>query len=182
MMRFVNGDLFESSAQTLVNTVNCAGVMGKGIALTFKKQYPEMFKDYQQLCKIGKIRPGVLTLYKDDYPWVINFPTKQHWREKSKLVFIELGLQTLVKNFQEWGVTSLALPPLGCGQGGLLWSDVRPLIVKYLSNLDIDIEVYEPGVSTEHKTEIQSLYSTDLFGNPVPSIGKMKKPRRKKRK
>lgn len=144
MLKFVTGDIFQSKAQTLVNTVNCVGVMGKGIALEFKKRFPTMFKRYTKHCKEGKIKIGKLYLYKETIPWVLNFPTKNHYREKSQLSYIEDGLKYLCKNYRKMGITSLAMPALGCQLGGLEWHDVKSLINKYLVNIDIEIEVYEP--------------------------------------
>jgi O-acetyl-ADP-ribose deacetylase (regulator of RNase III) len=182
MLKFVTGNLFESKAQTLVNTVNCVGVMGKGVALTFKKRFPKMFKDYRQKCHNGQIQPGVLTLYKDTQPWVLNFPTKRHWKSGSRLEDIELGLQKLAANYQEWGIESLAMPALGCGHGGLDWKDVSQLIKKYLGNVEIDIEVYEPGsvatkpVDSQNKSEPH--YVTNLFGEPLDKPKAKDKPKR----
>jgi len=172
MLRFVSGDLFQSEAQTLVNTVNCAGVMGKGVALAFRERYPHMYEDYLGRCEAGEIAPGVLTLYKNTEPWVLNFPTKRHWRSRSRLEDIEAGLKELVKHYEEWGIESLAMPALGCGHGGLEWSDVRALIKQHLGGLDIEIEVYEPGSDTSLASEAHAEfgdfgYETDLFGNPV---------------
>lgn len=189
MITFIRGNLFESKAQTLVNTVNCVGVMGKGVALSFKKKFPEMYKDYRKLCHDGKMNPGKLTLYKETTPWVLNFPTKRHWRANSKIEDIELGLIKLAKRYQEWGIKSLAMPALGCGYGGLNWEDVRPLIEKYLSDLEIDIEVYEPGSQAiwienepESKSETDSGLITDLFGNLVPDPTKTSKNKKRGRK
>lgn len=187
MLRFVRGDLFESKAQTLVNTVNCVGVMGKGVALAFKQRYPEMYKKYRLQCERGEIQIGTLTLYTDTQPWIINFPTKRHWRSRSRLQYIEAGLKYLVQHYKEWGITSLAMPALGCGHGGLDWSEVRPLIEQYLGNLDVDIEVYEPGSraslpgETQPEAGVSPNYQTDLFGEPVrPAKPKRTSQRRKK--
>lgn len=139
------GDILGSKAQTLVNTVNCVGVMGKGIALEFKRRFPNMFTDYKQRCQRGEVKLGIPYLYKTaNERWIINFPTKHHWKNKSELQYIEVGLQYIVSNIFSWGVTSLAIPPLGCGNGGLNWEDVQPLIEKYLSPLNIPIEIYCP--------------------------------------
>jgi O-acetyl-ADP-ribose deacetylase (regulator of RNase III) len=171
MLNFVTGNLFQSKAQTLVNTVNCVGVMGKGVALTFKKRYPKMFKDYRQKCEQGMIQPGVLTIYKNTHPWVLNFPTKRHWKSRSRLADIELGLRELVAKYDEWGIKSMAMPALGCGHGGLEWDDVRQLIEEYLSDVDMDIEVYEPDSEVaEPETppeKSEPHYVTNLFGEPV---------------
>jgi O-acetyl-ADP-ribose deacetylase (regulator of RNase III) len=115
-MRILIGDILESKAQTLINTVNCVGVMGKGIALEFKKRFPAMFEDYAAKCERGEVRPGVPYLYRTLFPpQIINFPTKDHWRSVSKISDIERGLNYLLDNYKTWKVTSLAIPPLGCG-------------------------------------------------------------------
>jgi O-acetyl-ADP-ribose deacetylase (regulator of RNase III) len=131
--------------QTLINTVNCVGVMGKGIALVFKQQYPAMFMDYVQRCRGKQVKLGEPYLYKvSDVRWIINFPTKGHWRNDSKIEDIERGLAYLVSHIKIWGITSLAVPPLGCGNGGLDWGKIGPLIEQHLSGCDIPIEVYSP--------------------------------------
>jgi O-acetyl-ADP-ribose deacetylase (regulator of RNase III) len=188
MLRFMSGDLFESKAETLVNTVNCVGIMGKGVALAFKQRYPEMYEKYRLQCDRDEIQLGILTLYTDTKPWIINFPTKHHWRSHSRLKSIEAGLEYLVQHYREWGITSLAMPALGCGHGGLDWRDVRPLIERYLGQLDdVEIEVYEPGSGASLPGEIPSeasaslAYQTDLFGELVePARPKRKSQRRKK--
>ena len=182
MLEFVTGDLFQSKAQTLVNTVNCVGVMGKGVALAFKERYPEMYEDYREKCQRGKINPGELTLYKEYEPWVLNFPTKRHWKSQSRLEDIDIGLRKLATGYKEWGITSLAMPALGCGHGGLDWNDVRALIEKYLGKTEIAIEIYEPGSEASHPEDeevSEPYYTIDLFGNPVDN---QKKKRRRKRK
>lgn len=139
------GDLFESRAQTLVNTVNCVGVMGKGIALGFKQRYPEMYEDYKSRCARKELRLGVPVLFKSArLPWVLNFPTKDHWRGLSRLSDISKGLEYLVSHSKEWGITSLAVPPLGCGNGQLDWTVVGPTLFRYLSELEIPVELYAP--------------------------------------
>jgi O-acetyl-ADP-ribose deacetylase (regulator of RNase III) len=188
MLRFVTGNLFDSKAQTLVNTVNCVGVMGKGVALAFKERFPAMFEHYRALCERGEIQPGVLTLYTDTVPWVINFPTKRHWRGRSRLDDIEAGLITLARRYKEWGVESVAMPALGCGHGGLNWSEVRPLIERHLGSMDLDIEVYEPTPAKtkgtlpqapESSTAKEAREPVDLFGQPIPT-GPAKRRRKKK--
>jgi O-acetyl-ADP-ribose deacetylase (regulator of RNase III) len=145
MVTFVRGDIFKSPAQVLVNSVNCVGVMGKGIALEFKKRYPQMYNDYKARCDKGQVRPGEPYLWEDDSVQILNFPTKRHWRENSVLQDIEDGLKCLSKSYECLGIQSIAMPPLGCGLGGLSWSDVQPMIVKYLGAIpDLDVYVYEP--------------------------------------
>lgn len=145
MIRFVTGNLFESRAEALVNTVNCVGVMGKGIAHQFARAWPDMLKDYERRCKAGEIRVGEVTLFRTRGKVIINFPTKQHWKAKSRIVDIESGLRSLRRVLVQEGLTSVALPPLGCGNGGLDWTEVRPLIERELRELgEVDVEVYEP--------------------------------------
>jgi len=145
MFRALIGDLFASRAQALVNTVNCVGVMGKGVALEFKKRWPAMFADYQRRCERQQVRLGEPYLYRDAAgASIINFPTKDHWRSPSRIADIERGLDYLVEHVGEWGVTSLAIPPLGCGNGGLEWAEVGPLIYRKLHGLPIDVEVFAP--------------------------------------
>ena len=132
MIELRNGDILQADVEALVNTVNCVGVMGRGIALQFKKAFPKMFAQYKQACDSGAVRPGeVLTcdLNRVVLPrYVINFPTKRHWRGTSRLADIDAGLAALVAEVRRLGLRSLAVPPLGCGLGGLRWSDVRPRI------------------------------------------------------
>lgn len=145
MVNVLIGDLFESQAQTWVNTVNCVGVMGKGVALEFKRRFPEMFEDYQARCSRGEVRLGRPYLYKRTVlPWILNFPTKHHWREIANLQSIVEGLQYLQNRYRDWGITSLAVPPLGCGQGQLEWRIVGPTLYRCLSALDIPVELYAP--------------------------------------
>lgn len=148
------GNLFESSAQTLVNTVNCVGVMGKGIALEFKKRYPAMFQDYVKRCDAGLVQLGQPYHFSDLFGTsIINFPTKKHWRSASRLQDIERGLDYFVAHYQEWGIQSVAFPPLGCGNGGLEWADVGPLMVSRLHQLPIPVEIYAPyGTSAQQLT------------------------------
>jgi O-acetyl-ADP-ribose deacetylase (regulator of RNase III)/uncharacterized protein YwgA len=153
--RALIGDLFASRAQTLVNTVNCVGVMGKGVALEFKKRWPAMFEDYQRRCERKQVRLGEPYLYRDAAGTsIVNFPTKDHWRSPSRIADIERGLDYLVDHVRDWRIASLALPPLGCGNGGLEWSEVGPLIYRKLHNLPIDVEVYAPyGTPSQQLTE-----------------------------
>lgn len=139
------GDLFASHAQTLVNTVNCVGIMGKGVAAEFKRRFPRMMVDYADRCARGEVRLGEPYLYTDlSGARVVNFPTKGHWRSTSRLADIESGLRYLADHVGEWGISSLAMPPLGCGNGGLAWAEVGPLIYRELHNLLVDIEVFAP--------------------------------------
>ena len=145
MMKILIGDIFKSKAQTLVNTVNCVGVMGKGIALEFKRRFPEMYEDYIGRCDRKKVKVGAPYLFKTLLPpQILNFPTKTDWRASSRISDIKNGLEYLVKHYKEWGITSLAVPPLGCGSGQLEWEEVGPLLYDRLKAMDIPIELYAP--------------------------------------
>jgi len=141
----IKGNIFNSKAQTIVNTVNCVGVMGKGIALVFKLRYPLMFDIYRKYCKEKKIGIGKLWLYKGEpnVPWVLNFPTKFHWKYPSKLDYIEKGLLNFIESYKSKGITSIAFPLLGTHNGGLDKTVVLNIMSKYLSECDIPIEIYE---------------------------------------
>ncbi|MBH8599603.1 MULTISPECIES: macro domain-containing protein [unclassified Thermoactinomyces] len=145
MIRYVKGNILESDAEALVNPVNCVGVMGKGLALQFKKSYPSNFNQYVQACKAGKLKPGIVYPVFEQEKWILNFPTKRHWRQKSKLEYIEQGLQDLIRIIETKDIQSVAVSALGCGLGGLNWDEVKKLIEQYLGSLDIDIYVYEPS-------------------------------------
>ena len=146
----VRGDLFGSNAQTLVNTVNCVGVMGKGVALQFKKRFPDMFAEYTRRCRDGEVRLGEPYLWAPLVPpWVLNFPTKDHWRSVARLKDIVDGLDYLKEHYESWGIESMAVPPLGCGQGQLDWEVVGPVLVRKLSEFNIDVELYAPLDATE---------------------------------
>lgn len=155
MIKILVGDLFESKCQTLVNTVNTVGIMGKGIALEFKKRFPEMFADYEKLCAEGKVKLGEPYLYKKlTLPWILNFPTKDHWRSVSRLSDIIRGLKYFEQHYKEWGVISIAMPPLGCGYGQLEWRIVGPTIYRFMKSLNIFVELYAPlGTPPEELTE-----------------------------
>ena len=151
------GDIFKSKAQTLVNTVNCVGVMGKGIALGFRKRFPAMHDDYVLRCERGEVKLGRPYLYKQSAgPWILNFPTKDHWRSVSRLADIEAGLDFLQANYRQWGVESLAVPPLGSGLGGLEWQVVGPTLYSHLSRVDIPVELFVP-FGTPHE-ELKPAY------------------------
>lgn len=144
IVTLTSGDLLASKAQTLVNTVNCVGVMGKGIALAFKRRYPAMFDDYVRRCRRGEVRLGQPYVYRAHDHLIVNFPTKQHWRAVSRLDDIVAGLQYLEEHYQAWGITSIAVPPLGCGNGQLEWGVVGPTLHRHLSRLSIPVELYAP--------------------------------------
>jgi O-acetyl-ADP-ribose deacetylase (regulator of RNase III) len=142
MIYYREGDLFDSPAQTLVNPVNTVGVMGKGLALSFKERYPDMFAKYKEACDRHLLVPGMLMICRVPHHLVLLFPTKEHWRDPSSLDYIEAGLSKFRETYAEKGITSIAFPKLGCGCGGLHWDIVRPVMEKYLVNLPIDVYIY----------------------------------------
>lgn len=151
MIEIAKGNLLTASAQALVNTVNTEGVMGKGIALQFKNAYPQVFKDYAASCKIGEVALGRMDVHDlgsigGGPRWIINFPTKGHWRSSSKLGDIATGLADLVSTVKRLGIESIAIPPLGCGNGGLNWNEVKPLITQAFEPLpDVKVLMFEPA-------------------------------------
>ncbi|HEY0976685.1 MAG TPA: macro domain-containing protein [Flavobacteriales bacterium] len=157
MIRYTTGNLLEAGTQALVNTVNTVGVMGKGIALQFAERYRTNLKAYKEACKDGSLQVGRLLVVKDadmqGERLIINFPTKKDWKHRSSYAYIEQGLEALVEVIHAQGIRSVALPPLGCGNGGLRWEKVKPLIEAALGALDADIVVYEP--SAEIKAVLQ---------------------------
>ena len=144
MIRYIEGD------------VNTVGVMGKGIALEFKKRYPDMFQAYRDICDRRKLKTGTLMLYYEPDHWVLLFPTKENWRNPSRMEYIEAGLAKFCRTYAEKGITSVAFPKLGCGNGELNWSDVQPVMEKYLKDLPIDVYIYlgtGPDPIPEHKIQ-----------------------------
>ena len=149
MIKYITGNILESSADALINTVNTVGVMGKGIALQFKKAYHNNYKAYVQACKKNEIEIGKLLIVKDSNlssgeKYIINFPTKKDWRKPSEYEFIEAGLEDLIRIIKDYNIKSIAIPPLGAGNGGLEWEKVKKIIENKLSNIEIDIFVFEP--------------------------------------
>lgn len=168
-MRIKIGDIFESKCLTIVNTVNCVGVMGKGIALEFKKRYPEMFLDYVNKCNSGQVKTGTPYVFDNgNGTKILNFPTKDHWRSPSRLSFVVDGLDWFIKNYEKYEITSIAFPPLGCGNGGLAWEVVGPIMYQKLSGLPIEIEIYAPfGVSRKEITDeflSKTVIQDDILG------------------
>jgi O-acetyl-ADP-ribose deacetylase (regulator of RNase III) len=152
MIHYTTGDILTDQSEALVNTVNCVGVMGRGIALQFKNAFPHNFKAYVAACKLGDVQPGRLFVYETGQltppRYIVNFPTKRHWRGKSRIEDVAAGLSALSGLITERGIRSIAIPPLGSGLGGLDWNQVRPLIERALAPLsEVDIRVYEPGAA-----------------------------------
>lgn len=171
MFKFLNGDILNDFSEAIVNTVNCVGVMGKGIALQIKEKYPENFKFYKKHCDLKEVKIGKMLVYKSDdligSKFIINFPTKEHWKEYSKYEYIINGLKDLRKVIIENNIKSIAIPPLGCGNGGLEWNIIKQYIIETLSDLNANINVYEPNIEkdimfkneiTEKQAIIYSLY------------------------
>jgi O-acetyl-ADP-ribose deacetylase (regulator of RNase III) len=159
MLEIAEGNLLEAQADALVNTVNTEGVMGKGIALQFSKKFPAMFEEYRRACKAGEVQPGRMHVYEQGEMfqprYLINFPTKRHWRSPSRLEDIEAGLASLVEEIRKRKIRSIALPPLGCGNGGLDWADVFPRIQAALAPLtEVQVLVFAPkAADIVHRTE-----------------------------
>ena len=152
MLQVLKGNLFASNCQTLVNTVNCVGVMGAGIALEFKRRYPAMYDRYVHYCREERIAIGKLWLYKprnDERQWVLNFPTKTHWKFPSKMSYLSAGLENFVATHHARGIESIAFPVLGSGHGGISEEVALELMTKYLENTPIDVEIYRYDESAE---------------------------------
>lgn len=160
-LHFVKGNLLNADTDALVNTVNTVGVMGKGIALQFKQAFPENYKEYKKACDKGIVIPGKMFIFENhslsNPKYIINFPTKRHWKSKSKLQDIEDGLKSFKEDLNHLNINSVSVPPLGCGNGGLSWDVVKPLIVSYLQDVNLDIFIYEPsGAPSPEKMPIRT--------------------------
>ncbi|WP_096356782.1 type II toxin-antitoxin system antitoxin DNA ADP-ribosyl glycohydrolase DarG [Mucilaginibacter gotjawali] len=151
MIIYKVGNILDAKAEALVNTVNTVGVMGKGIALQFKNEFPENYKEYTEAVNRKEITVGKVQVVPvnglNGVKYIVNFPTKAHWRYPSKIEWIKDGLKDLHKQVKVLKIESIAVPPLGCGNGGLNWDDVKPIIVEALSDLDINVFVYEPSLA-----------------------------------
>jgi O-acetyl-ADP-ribose deacetylase (regulator of RNase III) len=143
-IKYIQGNIFDSSMMTIVNTVNTVGFMGAGIAQEYMRRYPEMFEEYNLKCLNQDLKMGELHIWKKSSPWILNFPTKIHYQDPSKISYIETGLKKFSTFYKESGITSIAFPQLGSQLGGLSWLDeVQPLMLSYLKNLDLKVEIYE---------------------------------------
>lgn len=166
-IKYLSGDLLTYPAEAIINTVNCVGVMGKGIALQFKQKYPDNYKNYVKECKAGNVITGKMLVYdcgmlSENPRYIINFPTKQHWRNNSKIEYITSGLDDLVKVVEQYQIKSIAIPQLGCGNGGLDWNEVQQIIIGKLSHLDIEVNIFAPNPQTD---EINEAFTTQQFQN-----------------
>lgn len=149
MIELKQGDILAAGAEALVNTVNCVGIMGRGIALQFRNAFPENFKAYETACKHDEVQPGRMFVFdagpRNTPRYIINFPTKRHWRGNSRMADIESGLEAMVGEVRRLSIRSIAIPPLGCGLGGLKWAEVRPRIEAALMTLpDVHAVLFEP--------------------------------------
>ncbi len=153
MVTYLQSSIFDSPAQTLVNTVNTVGVMGKGIAKEFKQRHPKMFLEYRELCNNGSLVVGSLHIWRGRGRWVLNFPTKTTWRRPSKIEYVEAGLRKFIESYEEMGITSISFPPLGCGNGNLDWAIVRPLMDQYLRKIRIPVYIHDLQVSRDFVPE-----------------------------
>lgn len=164
MIHYTKGDILDSHASALVNTVNLMGIMGKGIALQFKKRFPNNYKEYQKACKENRIGIGKLFVTKESTmfgeQYIINFPTKTDWRKSSEYLYIEEGLTDLIRIINEFGIQSISIPPLGAGNGGLNWERVKRIIEQRLSHLAIDIYLYEPSTTIIEKLKAERVSLT----------------------
>ena len=152
VIKYTQGDIFDSKCQAIINTVNCEGKMGKGLAYQFKKKFPEMEQDYVKVCEHGELYPGKLHIYQENKFLIINFPTKNKWREKSKIEYIINGLKKLKEEIVKRDIKSVAIPPLGAGNGGLNWNEVKSEINRELLDMEnVIFEVYEPSININKK-------------------------------
>ena len=168
MLTYLSSSIWASPAQTIVNTVNVVGAMGKGIALEFKRNYPEMYQQYRKLCEAKKFKVGMLWLYKAKDRYLLNFPTKNHWRYPSKLEYVEAGLNKFAEHYEQMGITSISFPQLGTGHGGLDWeTQVRPLMENYLKGLTIPVYIHlraeKTGFVPEHLLSINQAIPFDVL-------------------
>lgn len=163
MITYKTGNILEANTEAIVNTVNTVGVMGKGIALQFKRKFHDNYKAYKAGVVRGEVQTGKVFIYSrgllDNPKYIINFPTKKHWRNAANMSWIDEGLQDLRKRIPELDIKSIAIPPLGCGHGGLNWSDVKPLIVAAMKDLDIDVTLYEPSNKIKQDLKKQTVLS-----------------------
>ena len=151
MIHFTRGDVFAQPAEAIVNPVNCVGVSGAGLALQFKRRHAHAFLAYRRACEAGRVRPGRMFMFdtgRDRPRWIVHFPTKRHWRDRSTIGDIEAGLHDLAAVVERYGIRSIVIPPLGCGLGGLDWRAVRPLVTACLSGTLATVIVLEPAPGT----------------------------------
>lgn len=142
-INIIKGNIFTSQCKTIVNTVNCVGVMGAGIALECRLRYPAMYEKYVKVCESNQLSVGMLWLYKSDDKWILNFPTKKNWKYPSKIEYLHLGLKKFVDTYESKGITSIAFPMLGADKGGIPQDESLQIMVSYLNSLPIEVEIYQ---------------------------------------
>lgn len=175
-LKIITGNIFTTNCQTIVNTVNCVGVMGAGIALEFRLRYPDMHERYIELCEKNKIDIGLLWIYKSSEKWILNFPTKKHWKYPSKKEYLHYGLEKFVSTYKEKGITSIAFPLLGSDRGGIPQEESLSIITQYLEDLDIEIEIYR--YSSSAYDDLYEKTKKILFSQDVEHISKSIKIRK----
>ena len=180
MIETTTGDILTADAEALVNTVNCVGIMGRGIALQFRKAFPGNFKAYEAVCKRHELQPGQMFVFETGQltnpRYIINFPTKRHWKGKSQLVDIESGLKALVEEVRRLGIHSIAIPPLGCGQGGLDWAEVRPRIEQALQTVpDVRVLLFSPTGAPASVVSTSSSPVTKMTEGRAALVGLMQR-------
>lgn len=178
MIKLVTGNLLEADAEALVNTVNTVGIMGKGVALQFRQAFPKNYEEYRRACQHNEVRPGKMFVVSSgrmvNPKYIINFPTKRHWKGKSRMEDIDRGLEDLVRVIKELGIHTIAIPPLGCGSGGLKWSDVRPRIEAALKEVpEVEVLLYEPAGAPEADKMHVSTKRPDMTPGRAALIGLM---------
>lgn len=180
MIKLTQGDILKADAEALVNTVNCVGIMGRGIALQFKKAFPENFKAYQAACKTSQVQLGKMFVYDlhrlYNPRFIINFPTKRHWKNRSRIEDIEAGLIDLINVIQQQQIGSIAIPPLGCGLGGLDWKKVRPLIIEAFQAVpEVDVLLLEPLESPQTVVQVKENKVPQMTPGRATLLGLMRR-------
>jgi O-acetyl-ADP-ribose deacetylase (regulator of RNase III) len=170
-IQIIKGNIFTSNCQTLVNTVNCVGVMGAGIALECRLRYPQMHKKYIELCDASKIDIGLLWIYKSPNRWILNFPTKKHWKYPSKKEYLHAGLEKLIFTYKERGINSIAFPLLGADKGGISQEDSLDIMVSYLEKIPINIEIYK--YDPKAKDDLYSTTKNLILAQSVEKISEL---------
>ena len=172
MIHFTAGNIFAQPAEAIVNPVNCVGVMGRGLALQFKRRHPDAFLAYRQACRQRALRPGRVFVFGTERStprWIAHLPTKDHWRDPSTLGYIRAGLDSLADAIHRHGMRSIAIPPIGCGLGQLRWDTVRPLIAARLGDLSCTVVVLEPASSPARKGAASPTQERPMTHPPLPA-------------